>query len=212
MISLYVLRSVFHIRCGESSGSGTAFTLNYNDWQYLVTARHVVEAISGNTIEVFHDGAWKSLEVDVIGRGAGEIDVAVLSSPLAIGPRDAIIPASSAGITIGQQVYFLGSPLEMRGGSPYDFPYPLAKSGVLSGVDSWHGANRLYVDGHANRGFSGGPLICYQDQTTNIQIAGVITSFRIDPDSVNSGIGIAVNIRHVIDLIDSNLRNNQSTT
>ena len=31
-----------------------------------------------------------------------------------------------------------------------------------------------------------------------------MTSFRIDPDSVNSGIGIAVNIRHVIDLIDSN--------
>lgn len=204
MIPLYVLRSVFHIRCGETSGSGTAFTLNYNDWQYLVTARHVVESISGNTIDIFHDGEWKGLEVDVIGKGVGEIDVAVLSSPLAIGPRDTVVPAYSTGMTIGQQVYFLGFPLDMRGGSPYDFPYPLAKSGVLSGVDSWHGANLLYVDGHANRGFSGGPLIYYQNQTTNMHIAGVITSFRIDPDSVNSGIGIAVDIRHVIDLINSN--------
>ena len=211
MIPLYVLRSVFHIRCGETSGSGTAFTLNYNDWQYLVTARHVVETIRGNTIDIFHDGEWKSLEVDVIGKGAGEIDVAVLSSPLAIGPRDAVLQADSTGMTIGQQVYFLGFPLDMRGGSPYDFPYPLAKSGVLSGVDSWHGANLLYVDGHANRGFSGGPLICYQAQTTNIQVAGVITSFRIDPDSVNSGIGIAVNIRHVIDLINNNPRRIQSS-
>ena len=211
MIPLYVLRSVFHIRCGETSGSGTAFTLNYNDWQYLVTARHVVETISGNTIEIFHDGQWKSLQVDVIGEGDGEIDIAVLSSPLAVGPRDAVVSASSTGMTVGQQIYFLGFPLEMRGGSPYDFPYPLAKSGVLSGVDSWHGTNLLYVDGHANRGFSGGPLLCYQNQTTNIQIAGVITSFRIDPDSVNSGIGIAVNIRHVIDLIDSNPRRLKSS-
>ncbi len=204
MIPLYVLRSVFHIRCGETSGSGTAFTLNYNDWQFLVTARHVVETISGNRIDIFHDGEWKSLEVDVIGKGTGEIDVAVLSSPLAIGPRDAVVPASSTGMTIGQQVYFLGFPLGMRGGSPYDFPYPLAKSGVLSGVDSWHGTKLLYVDGHANRGFSGGPLICFLDQTPSVRIAGVITSFRIDPDSVNSGIGIAVDIRHVIDLINSN--------
>ena len=204
MIPLYVLRSVFHIRCGETSGSGTAFTLNYNDWQYIVTARHVVEAFSGNTIEIFHDGKWKGLEVHVIGKGAGEIDVAVLSSPLAIGPQDTAVPASSTGMTIGQQVYFLGFPLGMKGGSPYDFPYPLAKSGVLSGVDSWHGANFLYVDGHANRGFSGGPLICYHNQTLNMQIAGVMTSYRIDPDSVNSGIGIAVDIRHVIDLINSN--------
>jgi len=208
MIPLYVLRSVIHIRCGETSG--TAFTLNYNDWQYLVTARHVVETISGNTIEIFHDGEWKGLEVNVIGKGSGEIDVAVLSSPLAVGPRDTVVPAPAAGMTIGQQVYFLGFPLGMRGGSPYDFPYPLAKSGVLSGVDSWHGANLIYVDGHANRGFSGGPLICYHNQTNNIQIAGVITSFQIDPDSVNSGIGIAVNIRHVIDLINSNLERTQS--
>ena len=40
-----------------------AFILNYNDWQYLVTARHVVETISGNRIDIFHDGEWKSLEV-----------------------------------------------------------------------------------------------------------------------------------------------------
>ena len=204
MIPLYILRSVFHIRCGETSGSGTAFTLNYNDWQYMVTARHVVEAFSGNTIELFHDGKWKGLKAYIIGKGASEIDVAVLSSPLAIGPQDTAVPASSTGMTIGQQVYFLGFPLGMKGGSPYDFPYPLAKSGVLSGVDSWHGTNFLYVDGHANRGFSGGPLICYHNQTLNMQIAGVMTSYRIDPDSVNSGIGIAVDIRHVIDLIDSN--------
>ena len=206
MIPLYLLRSVFHIRCGEASG--TAFTLNYNNWQYLVTARHVIENISGSTIEIFHDGKWKGLEIDVIGEGADEIDIAVLSSPLAIGPQDPVVPESSTGMTIGQQVYFLGFPLGMRGGSPYEFPYPLVKSGVLSGVDSWHGTNLLYVDGHAHRGFSGGPLICYQNQSPDIQIAGVVTSFRIDPDSVNSGIGIAVDIRHVIGLIQQQPQEN----
>ena len=211
MIPLYVLRSVFHIRCGETSGSGTAFILNYNDWQYLVTARHVVETISGNRIDIFHDGEWKSLEVDVIGKGTGEIDVAVLSSPLAIRPTRCGCSSIFDRHDNRAASLLSGFPLGMRGGSPYDFPYPLAKSGVLSGVDSWHGTNLLYIDGHANRGFSGGPLICSQDQTSTVRIAGVITSFRIDPDSVNSGIGIAVNIRHVIDLINSNPRRIRSS-
>lgn len=210
MVKPFFLKGTFHIRCGNKSG--TAFALNYEGWQYLVTALHVIEDISENMIEVFHDGSWKTLAVEIIGKGSGEIDVAVLSSSVVLGPKgpnEELVVPSSTDMKIGQQLYLLGFPLGMMGASPYPvFPLPLVKSGILSGVDKWHGTDFIYVDCYANRGFSGGPLIYYQDQEMppTTYVVGVMFRFEPDQDGRNSGIGVAVDIRHAISLIHSNPR------
>jgi hypothetical protein len=77
MITFNVLDRIFFIRGAEY---GTAFTLDRDGRQYLVTARHLLGTDAGRSaIEVFHDDQWKSLPVRVVGFGVGEVDVAVLA-------------------------------------------------------------------------------------------------------------------------------------
>ena len=106
MITNNVLRRTFHIRWGD--GSGTAFVIDRNSKQYLVTARHVVKGInSGNEIAIFHENQWKNVSVDVINIGEHAIDVAVLSCPIRLVPQFPL-EASVGGLGIGQPIYFLG--------------------------------------------------------------------------------------------------------
>lgn len=220
MIPLALLRSTFHARFGNDQG--TIFTINYvttqGKWQYLVTARHNIESMNNNIIDITYQGSWTSLPVNLIGYGNGIVDVAVLSSSITIGPTDSFPRLLTEGMSIGQQVNFLGFPLGMQGDSPDDhsFPFPLAKSGSLSGVDSWNSRNTLFIDGHVNRGFSGGPLIYHRADSPHGCIAGVVTHHTIDHVRLeigdqsgdvrlgNAGIGTAVDIRHVVAIINSN--------
>jgi hypothetical protein len=58
MITANVFRRTFFIKFGQFTG--TAFTVDAENKQYLVTARHVCEAIkNGDSIGIFHKGAWE---------------------------------------------------------------------------------------------------------------------------------------------------------
>ena len=73
-----VIQRTFHI--ARANSHGTAFTIDKEGKQYLVTARHVVEGIaSGECISVVHEAQPKLLEIKVVGVGEGEVDVAVLA-------------------------------------------------------------------------------------------------------------------------------------
>jgi len=129
MITTNVLQRVFQIKVGVALGIG--FSIDVKGKQYLVTASHVVGALSGTTeIELFHDGQWKSLGVTVIGRyNPDEIDVAVLGphKPLTH-PKFAMEP--SCGVAYGQDVYFLGFPYGLAGSLGElnrNFPAPFVK-------------------------------------------------------------------------------------
>ena len=72
MLPNYVIQRTLKIRRGESQG--TAFTIDRAGRQYLVTARHVVDGIvSGESIDLWHEGQWKPLGINVVGVGEGEI-------------------------------------------------------------------------------------------------------------------------------------------
>ena len=94
------------------------------------------------------------------------------------------------------------------------------KSGIVSALESG-GVQRIYVDTHANEGFSGGPVVFApaSDSTTadDLRVAGVVTGYvehrrpMQDADGrhmadagENTGIAVAVGVKHVIDLIDAN--------
>jgi len=230
MITANVLQRVFHIQYGNSTG--TAFTVDHESKQYLVSARHVVEGIrSGDALKILHQHEWKTFNVEVVGLGQGETDIAVLSSSLQMSPQIPL-PADAGGIGFGQQVYFLGFPFGWDGAAEYinrDFPIPFVKSGVLSGI-LHGGVTMFYIDAHVNEGFSGGPLGFIPDGRPpslhdKCKGAGVVANFptpKLRPivnqagDQIydqngitvgireNPGFVVAIGIKHAIDMIAQN--------
>jgi hypothetical protein len=109
MITTNVYRRTFFIRFGDSTG--TAFTIDLEKKQYLVTARHVCGKVrDGDNIGIFHSGHFNESPVRVVGLGAEDridTDVAVLAFQKQISPSFSM-PATSGGLIWGQDVYFLG--------------------------------------------------------------------------------------------------------
>ena len=212
-----ILQRTFCIRCDQSQG--TCFTIEVEGRQYLVTARHVVTSIVGpGTVQILHDNSWKSLQVDLVGHGSGTVDVAVLAPSMQLSAPYSLL-VEGASVKIGQDVRFLGFPYGMgseMGDLNRDFPIPLVKQGIMSGVESGEG-NNFWLDGHNNPGFSGGPVVCQNDQGNKLAVIGIISGYRNELKSIyhgesktpfqyydNTGIVVAVPIRHALDLIRQN--------
>lgn len=181
VITSEILTRVFHIRFRESSG--TAFTIDVDRRQYLVTAAHVVEGV-GETgdIELMHEGRWKRLAVRVTAAIPIRADIVVLASPFQLS-HTLPLELSPDGLMLGQQMYFLGFPFGMS--MPDDpwgrrVPAPFAKGGINSAIVDEEGVHAIYVDAISNPGFSGGPLIFRQSHTNAMHVAGVISGNAID--------------------------------
>ena len=173
-------------------------------------------------VRIFHDGQWKGLPCQMVGI-APDADTAVLAPGLQLAPSFPL-ESTMADLAFGQQVFFLGFPLGMMWGGGEmnrDFPFPLVKSGVLSAIEVGT-PSRIWVDGHNNPGFSGGPLIFIppQEQFARgraYRVAGIITGYRVSALPVynqqgrqigmlpeNSGIVLAYGIQAALDLIEAN--------
>ena len=227
MITTNVIHRTVQIRMGNSIG--TACVIDRSDRQYLVTARHVVEGIRPrDNIEISFEQKWHPIEIEVVGLGKGEIDVAVLAGTIQLAPTH-LLEASLAGMTYGQLVYFLGFPFGWSGGGEEindGRPLPFVKSGIVSTLYSNESTGLFYIDGYGNRGFSGGPVVFVPNnrspsETTPYKLAGIVANYPIPLQSrrpivdkqhkeldayfvENPGLVAAVNISRVTDLIDSN--------
>jgi hypothetical protein len=104
---------------GRNEG-GSAFTLDYKGKLYLVTARHVIEGVakSGAIIEVKHSDKWEDYQtVRTLYPSSADADIAVFEThetaaqPFEIAPMGT---PTTAGVTFGQQVWFIGYPFGMR--------------------------------------------------------------------------------------------------
>ena len=223
-----LLQRTFHIKFGN--GTGTAFVIDRNERQYLVTARHVVKCVTtGDSISVFHEREWKKIPIKVVGIGVGAPDIAVLTAPVQLAPAQSL-EATSGGLGYGQNVHFLGFPFGWDGGAEdinLDYPLPFIKAGIVSAIKHTY-ATRIYIDAHGNTGFSGGPVVFAKDNDPQkeLRIAGVIAEAPrprlrpvvdksgkplIDEDgepiahfAENQGIVVAFGINHATDLIDKN--------
>ena len=161
MITTNVYHRVFQIKVGEEIG--TCFTIDVSGKQYLITARHVIQGWNRKeSLYIFHENQWKSIDVTLVGECDGEIDIAVLAAGILLSPNFAL-PASAGGIIWGQDVYFLGFPYGWYGEIGElnrHFPMPFVKKAILSCTFSQDdGVQHFYLDGHNNPGFSGGPVV-----------------------------------------------------
>ena len=228
MLTNNVAQRTFMIRYGDSGG--TAFAVDWKSRQYLVTAKHVTEGISGtDQIRILHDEQWKTLDVKVVGIAAGDVDVTVLACGQLLAPPSLTLePKNMADLYWSQQVYFVGFPfLWTAGGEEInrDFPLPFAKTGIVSALSL--GERPLYIDAHGNKGFSGGPVVFVPPgRHGEFRIAGVVAHYPtplvepvVDKDGnvirdgggeptayfkENPGIVVAYDIRHATDLMDAN--------
>lgn len=223
MITNNVIERTFNIRTTQGK-SGTGFTIDVDRRQYLVTANHLVDGATSDQLEIFREDQWKSLPCKEVGRGIDNSDIAVFSPAEQLSPVDAVL-STMREIAYGQAVYFLGFPYGQREEYHTKFPLPLAKAGVVSAVGRHpkSGVLCIYLDGHNNPGFSGGPVV-YIPQAQPVEkgeiyaVAGVVSSYPTYKEPVfnaagnstghfilnNPGIVIAHGIKHAVKMCKAN--------
>jgi len=152
-VTASVLTRVLALKNGALQGA--AFTLEFEDRQYVVTAKHLFPGTNQVAeVEVYHSNSWKKLPVTIV--RSTDADIVVLGPPTHLTPK---LPVELGinGIILGQEVFFLGFP-SMLSTDAVDanngFPLPFVKKGALS---AWHkGQSKfptIYVDGINNPGF-----------------------------------------------------------
>ena len=205
----------------EFEGSrGTCFTIDYENRQYIVTAQHLVKDMPDSaTIRIMHQQTWKKCPVNLVGHCADEIDISVLATNIQLTPKTSL-GLTRAGLIFTQDVYLLGFPLGLYSEVPQlnrDFPLPFVKKAILSAMEVGNGL--YWLDGHVNKGFSGGPVVFLpSERATGIDsvfavISGFMTEkvrvFRDETDTgsyikANAGIVACYYIKYAIDLIRQN--------
>ncbi|HAR96411.1 MAG TPA: hypothetical protein DCR97_10685 [Deltaproteobacteria bacterium] len=176
-----MLDGVFRFKYGTRTG--TCFAIEVDKRQYIITARHLVEGIRDrDSVLMFLDQRWQEVRVKTIFPRNPKTDIVALVSKRNVAPRMEI-SASGAAIPIGQELYFLGFPfgLSTQTDEPSPQLIPFINHAFLSAVDSRFGSgNVLYLDGHNNPGFSGGPVVSRgYGEKQSLQIVGVLSAYRV---------------------------------
>lgn len=221
-ITMNVLERIIFIKYNDNCGTG--FTVEVNNKQYIITAKHVVEGIKQNdSIFFFQDNQWKKIEVKNIKFKNPKVDVIALVPSIQLTPVTNV-EFTSMDIVLGQDVYFLGFPFGLKtevGSLNNNFPMPFIKKGICSSIDNKNPEiNIIWIDGYCNPGFSGGPIIFRDIFTENFKIAGVLIGHLLEPIDVmdekdktelyveiNSGLIYSIGIDSIIKLIKENQEN-----
>lgn len=215
MITSNVIHRIFRIRWGDSIG--TAFTIDVDNKQYLVTAQHVVKGLHDKAqLSVFGNQNWKPLDVNLVGHCASGIDISVLAPSQQLTTAGLPIEPTAAGLIYGQEVFFLGFPYNFFVDVIFTdegYPLPFVKRATASCFD----ANVLLLDGHNNPGFSGGPVVFGAPGQMVLKVAAVISGFKAVSEPVlnngtptnlsywhNTGIIVSYSIKYALELIQAN--------
>jgi hypothetical protein len=182
-----VLERVLNIRVNAGTpneGTATAFTVDVDGREYLITAKHVVAGLrEHDKIDIFMNDKWKSIDVHIF-RCDDPTDIAVLIPPYQLTVNFPF--PTDIKFIYGQDAYFLGFPYGMQtvaGGINGPYPLPIIKRGIISGtqiLDRDKKSTLVFLDGYNNPGLSGGPIV-YKDLNESgivIKLAGVVSGFR----------------------------------
>jgi S1-C subfamily serine protease len=221
-----VLSRVFQIRFNGSTG--TAFVIDFEDQQYIITANHMVV------------GAGTQAKVDVFGGGDSEwhsFDFKILHGPSQCADVAVLIPVEKRVSTadpipypynylIGQEAYFLGFPYGLYTSfAKQKQAVALVKHGYISASVScaaiYPNASQdeglMLLDGLNNPGFSGGPVVAPDVSAPNhaFKLVGVISGYKSEnvqlnvngqatanaSVATNTGIILVVPIQRVVEII-----------
>lgn len=176
MITANVIHRVFRVRYRLAEGS--AFAIEIDHREYLVTAKHLVPGLlQQDRLGVFSNGRWSEIPISSVGHADGETDISVLASGGMLAPPGLPLEPTRDELVYGQDVYFLGFPYGFVGShllGPSGYPLPFVKRATLSLFDGL----TLFLDGHNNPGFSGGPVVFSRSSQNRFKVAAVISGFR----------------------------------
>jgi hypothetical protein len=169
-----------HVNVGTpQAATATAFVMDVDGRQYLITAKHVVNGM-GDTgkIEIAEKGDYTMK----ILRCEDPIDIAVLIPPLPLSYSETMTEASGGPPLWGTDLWFMGFPLGIElpapkgKGGPVN-PPAMIKHAVMSGeLEINRRAWKLLLDGYNNPGFSGGPVF-ERNANNEYKVLAVISGF-----------------------------------
>lgn len=218
MLISNIFYRTFFIRAGQY---GTAFTLDIDGNEFLITAAHLLESENKDQdIQILRNGNWNRISSQLVAVGRGELDIAVLRLPTRMTHPEFTVEPTFANCYLGQDMYFLGFPYKMSvdyGPVASGQSGAFLKKGSLSAIVP--GPPRaLFLDALNNEGFSGGPLYFFPNGDLNRPcIAGVVSKYRVEHESVldengtvtemkvayNTGFLVAYDIAHALELARS---------
>lgn len=220
MITFNALSRTLHLRLGDQAATG--FLIDVEGKQYLVTAKHFVQEVTDLVVlELLHNGSWKKVPVQLVGHAPGEIDITVLALPKLLVASDYVLKPDMGGIILGQEAFFLGFPYGLFGQAGElnsNYPVPFVKRATVSSVNvSEAGPTIIFLDGHNNPGFSGGPVLFKEQGHGELKVAAVVSGYRFANEPVfqgeqqlpityryNTGIIISYGIKHAVTLASTN--------
>jgi S1-C subfamily serine protease len=218
MVTANVIQRTFHIKVGESSG--TAFALDVDGRQYLVTAAHVLGS-EKKKIDMDIDHKWIPTNIKVVGIAPSPIDIAVFAVEKSLQTENLPVVPISEGTIVSGELFLLGFPYGIPGYSGLTergYSIPLVKKAICSGflmgkADEQYG---FYLDAINNPGFSGGPVV---DMKANPpKVVAIISGYRYQNEPIfnnqgvmqdlyyqyNTGIVVVYLIEHAVNLIKAN--------
>lgn len=189
------------------SNIGTGFTVLYEDIEYLVTAQHVLSGVSEQgTIEVLKDKQWEKFTVESVhNSGNDELDIVALklSGSLINGFfTPCKISESNEDLIAGCDAVYAGFPASWMTSSSdfictystsyqgYPYPMPFIKRSYICYFGSINDTPHFFIDGVANKGFSGSPVYVTKMRKekdhikTWNEIIGVIVKHKFDSGAI----------------------------
>ena len=201
--------------------SGTIFSIDVDNKQYIISAHHLFNNVIDNAkVQIFHNSKWKDLNLRLVNHCPDPIDISVLAADIQLTSSEFICEPTSGGAILGQDLFFLGFPFgEYGDGGKFnrDFPLPFVKKATLSCIQFEKNIEILFLDGFNNPGFSGGPVVFTHPNKIEYKVCSVISSYRVSKVPIyqgsielpiyhreNSGIIISYGIKHAVDVIKAN--------
>ena len=216
-VTTNILQRTFHIK--YNGQTGTCFTIDVDGKRYLITARHIVESIQdADVVEISRKRKWFPLRVRLVGHAKKKIDITALAPQELFGASHPLT-LSIANLVYAEDVYFLGFPYSLSMEVPTKmnngFPLPLVKKAAVSAISLKD--RPILLDGHNNRGFSGGPVArrgTKEEQT----VIGIVSGYPAEIQKVhdengnetsytyemNTGIIYIYDIKHALNIIEEN--------
>ncbi len=218
MVNKDIIQSVYRIKYG--SDNGTCFQISIAGQRYLVTAKHIFHDIKNTDsleFEIFHDNSWKTHNGKLFLHNNDNIDIAVIN--LLENPfyRESNIELAHSGeLYTSQQCFFLGFPYNLYSELPKtndNLPVPFIKSAIFSLFSGEESSEKImYLDGHNNPGFSGGPVVAEIMGKNIIKICSVVSSYIVQSNKLekttllygeNSGIIVTYSSAHIMEIINN---------
>ena len=219
--------------------TASCFAMNIDNKQYIITARHFFDYIDpssnehwtmvGDSINIKYNNKWNNTPIKIVGHGDDKIDISVFVTEKYVSLLGGYnnSPEIKTELWYGDEVYFLGFPHMQEAEAGFTKPFPILKSAKISSGNR----DYLYLDGHNNSGFSGGPVLFQKDtfgfirdeksmrihNPYPLKIVGVVSGYiqeEIDGDIIQTGIGVkskmnsgimlVYRIEHAIRIIENN--------